>query len=111
SVCLTYSINITTLLSHLTSFPTRRSSDLGHGDTLFLVRRDRRKIRMGRRFHAVAVILHRRLVMPGVAHFRNVLGSLQGRLHCLRSEEHTSELQSRSDLVCRLLLEKKKKIT
>src|SRR2546421_9158879 len=29
--------------------------------------------------------------------------------HAPRSEEHTSELQSRSDLVCRLLLEKKKK--
>src|SRR2546428_10169577 len=28
--------------------------------------------------------------------------------HPSRSEEHTSELQSRSDLVCRLLLEKKK---
>src|SRR2546430_4835438 len=28
---------------------------------------------------------------------------------CLRSEEHTSELQSQSNLVCRLLLEKKKK--
>src|SRR5476649_3005414 len=28
-----------------------------------------------------------------------------------RSEEHTSELQSHSDLVCRLLLEKKKKQT
>src|SRR2546428_7517607 len=28
-----------------------------------------------------------------------------------RSEEHTSELQSRSDLVCRLLLEKKKDIS
>src|SRR2546421_2295576 len=28
-----------------------------------------------------------------------------------RSEEHTSELQSRSDLVCRLLLEKKKAAT
>src|SRR2546421_908902 len=28
-----------------------------------------------------------------------------------RSEEHTSELQSRSDLVCRLLLEKKKRRT
>src|SRR6266704_5237864 len=28
----------------------------------------------------------------------------------LRSEEHTSELQSRFDLVCRLLLEKKKKM-
>src|SRR5438132_5603525 len=27
---------------------------------------------------------------------------------CQRSEEHTSELQSHSDLVCRLLLEKKK---
>src|SRR2546428_8659699 len=30
--------------------------------------------------------------------------------HDVRSEEHTSELQSRSDLVCRLLLEKKKKL-
>src|SRR5260221_9059101 len=30
--------------------------------------------------------------------------------HPLRSEEHTSELQSHSDLVCRLLLEKKKTI-
>src|SRR5690606_9302960 len=29
----------------------------------------------------------------------------------VRSEEHTSELQSRENLVCRLLLEKKKKIT
>src|SRR5699024_11727980 len=29
----------------------------------------------------------------------------------LRSEEHTSELQSRFDLVCRLLLEKKKRTT
>src|SRR5438034_8161794 len=28
--------------------------------------------------------------------------------HGIRSEEHTSELQSHSDLVCRLLLEKKK---
>src|SRR2546430_13629493 len=29
--------------------------------------------------------------------------------HLVRSEEHTSELQSQSNLVCRLLLEKKKK--
>src|SRR2546427_3184013 len=29
--------------------------------------------------------------------------------HVLRSEEHTSELQSQSNLVCRLLLEKKKR--
>src|SRR6266496_2237389 len=35
---------------------------------------------------------------------------VRSRRHCLlRSEEHTSELQSRRDLVCRLLLEKKKK--
>src|SRR5260221_8328155 len=32
------------------------------------------------------------------------------KLNINRSEEHTSELQSHSDLVCRLLLEKKKKI-
>src|SRR5690606_40693855 len=31
--------------------------------------------------------------------------------HFVRSEEHTSELQSRENLVCRLLLEKKKKAT
>src|SRR6266567_8970192 len=31
------------------------------------------------------------------------------RMPCSRSEEHTSELQSQSNLVCRLLLEKKKK--
>src|SRR2546421_3989260 len=47
---------------------------------------------------------------------RHVLGEVDipadpaqcGRINP-RSEEHTSELQSRSDLVCRLLLEKKKK--
>src|SRR3712207_8211595 len=43
------------------------------------------------------------------------IGSLVGVLSSLaatpwRSEEHTSELQSRQYLVCRLLLEKKKKI-
>src|SRR5438270_6960884 len=40
-------------------------------------------------------------------------GSLSHSEHCRsqndRSEEHTSELQSQSNLVCRLLLEKKKK--
>src|SRR5438034_5202710 len=38
---------------------------------------------------------------------------VQGRTapHSGRSEEHTSELQSHSDLVCRLLLEKKKRTT
>src|SRR5690349_22033210 len=36
-------------------------------------------------------------------------GDLVELLDRLRSEEHTSELQSRRDLVCRLLLEKKNK--
>src|SRR2546430_13203693 len=43
-----------------------------------------------------------------LSHYRQavaVVGWSQGR-----SEEHTSELQSQSNLVCRLLLEKKKKI-
>src|SRR5438105_15717189 len=35
-------------------------------------------------------------------------GVVERLAHALRSEEHTSELQSRVDLVCRLLLEKKK---
>src|SRR2546427_5146571 len=34
----------------------------------------------------------------------------EGLFRELRSEEHTSELQSQSNLVCRLLLEKKKKV-
>src|SRR2546427_6770429 len=36
-------------------------------------------------------------------------GRLVGAAELHRSEEHTSELQSQSNLVCRLLLEKKKK--
>src|SRR2546430_11851549 len=40
---------------------------------------------------------------------RPVPGSLYSRATTRRSEEHTSELQSQSNLVCRLLLEKKKK--
>src|SRR5437588_3645861 len=38
-----------------------------------------------------------------------VLGCRHRQEQIARSEEHTSELQSHSDLVCRLLLEKKKK--
>src|SRR6266511_5546308 len=46
------------------------------------------------------------------SHLRDAGHALQRRHHLhglLRSEEHTSELQSRENLVCRLLLEKKKK--
>src|SRR5690606_39501923 len=45
--------------------------------------------------------------MAGVAGFEPTDAEIKTR--CLRSEEHTSELQSRENLVCRLLLEKKKK--
>src|SRR2546421_4082791 len=46
---------------------------------------------------------------PGAEHARSRAGVRRSRPgKRRRSEEHTSELQSRSDLVCRLLLEKKK---
>src|SRR2546426_5812421 len=47
----------------------------------------------------------RRRVQPLVAVF---IGHVRVKI-CNRSEEHTSELQSPCNLVCRLLLEKKKK--
>src|SRR5699024_12488577 len=51
------------------------------------------------------------LYCAGVGNFSFFVGSLFTTSYALilRSEEHTSELQSRFDLVCRLLLEKKKK--
>src|SRR5436305_8143196 len=74
----------------LHSFPTRRSSDL----------------------HQVAVPDHRRHRRMGPAGQRpdprHQDREVEG-LGEIRSEEHTSELQSRPHLVCRLLLEKKKK--
>src|SRR2546430_13689391 len=43
--------------------------------------------------------------------FAETLGAIRRSMDSqLRSEEHTSELQSQSNLVCRLLLEKKKKM-
>src|SRR5260370_22770937 len=52
----------------------------------------------GRRAHAQHPGLH-----------ASVITMLSVRSSTLRSEEHTSELQSHLNLVCRLLLEKKKK--
>src|SRR5690242_21469923 len=40
---------------------------------------------------------------------RDAVATLRRRIGIVRSEEHTSELQSHVNLVCRLLLEKKKK--
>src|SRR2546430_12374090 len=44
-------------------------------------------------------------------YYLSIPSSEQDKERALRSEEHTSELQSQSNLVCRLLLEKKKNKT
>src|SRR2546430_8060044 len=49
------------------------------------------------------------LLLPFAADWRWLLNCRESPWY--RSEEHTSELQSQSNLVCRLLLEKKKKVT
>src|SRR5947207_7420634 len=59
------------------------------------------------RLAQIAEVLNRRW---RVGEERRQVGIAVGRAaELIRSEEHTSELQSHSDLVCRLLLEKKKK--
>src|SRR5256885_12675142 len=58
----------------------------------------------------VREVARERLLGFGVAPARHVeLADLERRSIGPRSEEHTSELQSPCNLVCRLLLEKKKK--
>src|SRR5260370_42190052 len=47
--------------------------------------------------------------LVGTARVELAISCAQGRRSRVRSEEHTSELQSHLNLVCRLLLEKKKK--
>src|SRR5690606_41508229 len=91
------------------SFPTRRSSDL----------LDRHANRARRHVFALAnPVLERTMGSSPHAHrtpvnnaFYDALGErwLLAQDDPVRSEEHTSELQSRENLVCRLLLEKKKK--
>src|SRR2546430_12891362 len=49
-----------------------------------------------------------RSMIAGYQYFRDFHAAEFRRPGVLRSEEHTSELQSQSNLVCRLLLEKKK---
>src|SRR5689334_24657653 len=78
-----------------TLFPTRRSSDLVVFRTL-LAREPRLPP-----WRELAYI-YRRL---------EARGEIRGGRFVSRSEEHTSELQSQFHLVCRLLLEKKKKKT
>src|SRR5690606_40007129 len=85
---------------HLPSFPTRRSSDLGgHAEAGV-------PVGDADAFPDDADVGHQRDDEPG-----SDGDTVDRRDDRLRSEEHTSELQSRENLVCRLLLEKKKSDT
>src|SRR5690606_41992669 len=95
----------------LPSRPTRRSSDLLHQMLPRRVVGDRRGVHRDR-----CIRIGRALHHPGVGLPEHILAALVGiwagwaeaGARRPRSEEHTSELQSRENLVCRLLLEKKK---
>src|SRR5690606_41886167 len=88
----------------LPSFPTRRSSDLDPGIVLDADELD--PVLVQDRVAGPRVQVPRLADRPDV-HDR--LLRIGKRVAVVRSEEHTSELQSRENLVCRLLLEKKKK--
>src|SRR5688572_31126504 len=83
----------------LPSFPTRRSSDLNCS----IVRRC--SISRIRGSNCVGSCWQHHKIPDPIASRRAVAIAVE------RSEEHTSELQSQSNLVCRLLLEKKKATT
>src|SRR5207244_4761660 len=94
--------------SHLPphSFPTRRSSDLARTAPAALCARPRRDARLARPPRRSRTKWRAHLFWPRPRILAN-RPSGAANAH-LRSEEHTSELQSPDHLVCRLLLEKKK---
>src|SRR5207249_11812192 len=90
----------------LHSFPTRRSSDLIQFIGLPGVRPSRKRLDSDNGDVPNVQIADLRVTHGRV---KRALRPNAGSVVCNdRSEEHTSELQSRFDLVCRLLLEKKK---
>src|SRR5206468_11322313 len=72
-----------------------------------------RSIGKGAELGEIIVFIDGHTEAPSILEFAGLLAEEHGAhligVFMQRSEEHTSELQSRSDLVCRLLLEKKKK--
>src|SRR5207249_11165726 len=88
----------------LPSFPTRRSSDLFPRRPTDGPRRSAPPRRQSNASPAHPLIAALRPARPGAG----ARARRRARAVLARSEEHTSELQSRFDLVCRLLLEKKK---
>src|SRR5207244_12564267 len=95
-------------LLSLHSFPTRRSSDLDHPVHTALDSRDSRHSHhdLSRAGGAFPKWDRRLACLRFVKHSHD--GRDRRKNFGLRSEEHTSELQSPDHLVCRLLLEKKK---
>src|SRR5699024_12735606 len=90
------------------SFPTRRSSDLIKG--VLVVRQQGRHWPFARTVSWLAgMALLGWATFGGLGRYSGVVFS--AHMAAVRSEEHTSELQSRFDLVCRLLLEKKNTVT
>src|SRR5207244_12483191 len=94
----------------LPSFPTRRSSDLLLLiliiDTFWDKKTTGRAWRVVLMLTFVGLICMASVFAPDMFEDRISGQNVYGRM---RSEEHTSELQSPDHLVCRLLLEKKKK--
>src|SRR5688572_23483259 len=80
----------------LHSFPTRRSSDLSL------------KLDACCQYGCDVDLAERAAILGHASEIRALLRRPLGDARWFRSEEHTSELQSQSNLVCRLLLEKKK---
>src|SRR5262249_62223110 len=83
SSCFVFFFYVSVHHRDLPSFPTRRSSDLGGSSA--------------------------RWSCPGAGRPPPARPPASAATGAARSEEHTSELQSLTNLVCRLLLEKKKK--
>src|SRR5690606_41945323 len=90
------------------SVPTRRSSHLAHRRRVRALRRHPRPAPLTRVERAGR--LQRRWQSCASTSARWARARVRWRCRSTRSEEHTSELQSRENLVCRLLLEKKNKI-
>src|SRR5690606_40916146 len=93
------------------SFPTRRSSDLNlaHSPERLYSRGEPQKVRSGVRNRDGVDLPQRHPVFSGGRLLLEKTGWRWGKSTPSRSEEHTSELQSRENIVCRLLLEKKKR--
>src|SRR5690606_39506703 len=105
---LCFSLYCYRALRHLHSFPTRRSSDLARHPPALPRGRFPLRCSCSSRAWWNSLSLVLRWTTPRPELPRTSPRGRQRAAATARSEEHTSELQSRENLVCRLLLEKKK---